>query len=403
MATRCLFIAFAILLFSSTLFGQDPPTLQPTPTQPGKQLAPPLALEIHYNSTLPPSYLMIEGADVDPHWMWFTRFATVPGVLLPQGAERINAVRVTSFWNGETADIRVTLLRGPRMAQEELVTSYSSGLDQAKTINQLEKYGIEPFRIKLVSPKADPPPPPNLENRTASIQVTQIKPEGLPLPAYRASFRNMSGKNVAALMVHLYRNGALGPSAFFQGEAGGPLIESNRVFEEYLPADVPQANGSSYVPGAVAANSIVVSSAVFTDGTFEGDLGPACMYEKIVFGRKVWVKGVLKIMDEQLAQPDDAIAAERMKEQLMQLRDVRTRSDRQLRSAVSVNCPPLADETVGASGLTPRLIRELEVVVTTRPKPMMTFRQWLVTTRGIYQQWLSNLEKFPAPREPNSQ
>ena len=398
MATRCFLLTCVVLVFASTLFGQDPPTLKPDPTQPAKQLTPPLALEIQYNSTLPPSYLSIEGADVEPHWMWFTRFVTLPGAPTPEASKKINAVRITSHWNGETADIRVTLLRGPQMAHEELVTSYHSAIDQAKTINQLEGYGIEPFKIKLVSPQAHPPPAPNLENRTASIQILQISPEGFPLPAYRATFRNFSAKNVVALMVNLYANGSPGPSAFFQGEAGGPLIESNRMFEESLPATVPQGNGSSYVPGSAPANSIVVSSAIFTDGTFEGDLAPACMYEKIVFRRKAWVKGVLKIMDEQLAQPDDGIASQRMKEQLLQLRYVRTPGDRQLKSAVSAQCSSPVDGADGPYGLSTRLVRELEVVVTTRPKPLMTFRQWLMTTREIYSGWLSNLEVFPPPK-----
>ena len=398
MTTRCLLLACAVVVYASTLFGQDPPTLKPNPTQTGKQLTPPLALEIQYNSTLPPSYLSIEGADVEPHWMWFTRFVTLPGAPAPEASKKISAVRITSHWNGETADIRVTLLRGPQMAHEELVTSYHSGIDQAKTINQLEGYGIEPFKIKLVSPQAHPPPAPNLENRTASIQILQISPEGAPLPAYRATFRNFSAKNVVALMVNLYTNGSPGPSAFFQGEAGGALIESNGMFEEYLPATVPEGNGSSYVPGSAPANSIVVSTAIFTDGTFEGDLAPACMYEKIVFRRKAWVKGVLKIMDEQLAQPDDGIASQRMKEQLLQLRYVRTPGDRQLRSAVSAQCSSPVDGADGPFGLTTRLIRELEVVVTTRPKPLMTFRQWVIATREIYRGWLSNLEVFPPPK-----
>ena len=398
MTTRCFMIACAVVVLASTLFAQDPPALKPTPSQPGKQIAPPLALEIHYNSTLPPAYLMIEGVDVKPHWIWFTRFSTVPGALLPEGAQRITGVRVMSHWNGETADVRVSLLRGPHKEKEELVTAYRSGIDQLATINKLESFGIEPFKIKLVSSKADPPPPPNLENRTASIQVTQIQSEGIPLPAYRATFRNISAKNVAALMVYLYRVGAPEQTSFFQGEAGRPLIESNRALEEYLPATLPEKNGSSYSPSAAPGYSIAVSSAVFTDGTFEGDFGPACSYERIVFGRKAWLKGVLNVINQALAEPDDAGAAQRMKERLTQLRYQRNPSDQQLKSAVSTYCPSPTGSAESAFGLTPLLLRDLEVVVTTRPKPYVPFRSWLVSTRERYRQWLKNLDTFPAPR-----
>ena len=403
MTTRCFMIACAVVVLTSTVFAQDPPALKPTPSQPGKQIAPPLALEIHYNSTLPPAYLMIEGVDVKPHWIWVTRFSTVPGALLPEEPTRINAVRVTSQWNGETADVRVTLLRGPHKEQEELVTAYRSAIDQLTTINKLESYGIEPFKIKLVSSKADPPPPPNLENRTASIQITEIQREGIPLPAYRATFRNLSGKDVAALMVNQYWDGAAGPSSFFQGEAGRPLIESNRAHQEYLPATVPRKNSASYAPGAATANLIVLSTAVFTDGTFEGDVALACSFERVVFGRKAWLKAVLKAIDQHLAEPDDTGAAQRMKERLTNLRYQRNPNDHRLKSAVSASCPSPSGAAESAFGMTTLLLRELEVVTTTRPKPFVTFSQWLLSTRGTYRQWLTNLEKFPAPREAVSQ
>jgi hypothetical protein len=403
MATRSFMIACAVVLLASSVFAQDAPALKPTPSQPGKQVAPPLALEILYNSVLPPAYLMIEGADVKPHWIWITRYLTVPGALLPEGAQRITGVRVMSHWNGETADVRVTLLRGPHKEEEELVTAYRSAVDQLTTINKLESYGIEPFKIKLVSSKADPPPPPNFENRTASIQITQIEREGIPLPAYRTTFRNLSGKDVAALMVNQYRDGAAGPASFFQGEAGRPLIESNRAHEEYLPATVPQKTSASYAPGAATANLIVLSTAVFTDGTFEGDFALACSYERVVFGRKAWLKAVLKAIDQQLAEPDDTGAAQRMREQLSQLRYQGNPNDQQLKSAVSDKCTSPSGAAESAFGMTPLLLRELEVVVTTRPKPFVTFREWLVSTRDVYRQWLNNLEKFPAPREAVSQ
>lgn len=400
---RCFMIAFAVVLLASRVFAQDTPALKPTPSQPGKQIAPPLALEILYDSTRPPAYLMIEGADVKPHWMWFTRFSTLPGALLPQGAQQINAVRVMSHWNGETADVRVTLLRGPHKEQEELVTAYRSGVDQLMTINKLETYGIEPFKIKLVASKADPPPPPNLENRTASIQITEIQREGIPLPAYRVTFRNLSGKDVAALMVNQYRDGGVGPSSFFQGEPGRVLIESNGAREESLPATVPQKNSGSYAPGAANANLIILSTVVFTDGTFEGDFALACSYERVVFGRKAWLRSVLKAIDQQLAEPDDTGAGQRMKERLIQLRYERNPNDHQLKSVVSANCPSPSGSAESAYGMTTLLLRELEVVVTTRPKPFVTFRQWLVSTRDIYRQWLTILEKFPAPRKAVSQ
>src|SRR5687768_2433268 len=190
MKTRVTLAACAFLAFAAVAPAQEQrPALKPASSTAAKQTTPPLALEIFYNSTLAPAYLMIEGTDVKPHWIWITRFSTLPGWQLPQGPQRINAVRVTSQWNGETAEVRVTLLRGVNFYdEEEEVTSYQAGLGEPTVISKLESYGINRFKITLISPKIAVPPPPGLENRTLSVEFAKIESEGLPLPAYRATF-----------------------------------------------------------------------------------------------------------------------------------------------------------------------------------------------------------------------
>ena len=393
-------IACAVVVFASTLFAQDPPALKPTPDQPGKQNALPLALEIHYIPTLPPAYLKIEGAEVKPHWIWFGRFSTLPGWQLPQGAERINAVRVTAQWNGETAEVRVTLLRGLKFYDEEKeVSSYKTGLNEPKVINELASYGIDPFKITLISPKPAAPPPPGLENRTSSIEIVKVEGESLPLPAYRVTFRNLSSKNLVALRLHDYRGGRGPGSVMFQGEDGRPLIESNGTLTKLISANLTEKIGDSYAPGAGAFHTLIVNTAVFNDGTFEGDLESACMYEQFVFGRKAWLKSVLKVIEEQLTNSNDPEAPAQLNQKINALRYARTDLDRLLGSVVSPQCASPAGYVEGVfSGENRKLINDLEIITTTRPKPMVTFGAWLESTKQRYRQWLGNLNEFPTPR-----
>jgi len=174
----------ALLILVAVVSAQEqPPELKKTPSVSGPANTQPLALEIQYIPTLPPAYLKIEGAEVKPQWIWFSRLSTMPGWQLPQGAQRINAVRVTSKWNSETAEVRVTLLRGLKFYdEEEEVSSYKTGLNDPRVITELASYGIEPFKITLISPKPAAPPPPGLENRTSSIEIVKVESESLPLP-----------------------------------------------------------------------------------------------------------------------------------------------------------------------------------------------------------------------------
>jgi hypothetical protein len=59
----------------------------------------------------------------------------MPGWQLPQGAQQINAVRVTSKWNGETAVVRVTLLRGVKFYDEEEEVSLNR---MARSLNSFQ-------------------------------------------------------------------------------------------------------------------------------------------------------------------------------------------------------------------------------------------------------------------------
>ena len=406
MRTRVIQATCAIFTFALIVSAQEqPPALKATPSTTANKSTPPLALEIFYNPTLPPAYLRIEGVDVKPHWIWVTRFLTLPGWQLPAGEQRINAVRITSQWNGETAEVQVTLLRGVNFYdKEEVVTSYQTGLDEPRVISKLESHGIQPFKITLVSPKGVAPPPPSLENRTMSVEVLKIETEGLPLPAYRVTFRNLSAKNLVALKLMDYRGGQGPGSVFFQGEDGRPLILSNGTLTKHISAYLPEKKGETYTPGAGGAHALIISTAVFTDGTFEGDLQSACMYEQFVFGRKAWLKRALQIFEEQLSQSDDSQAPQQLKQRINSLKHAGTQAERLLSSVVSSQCSrPAAfvERTFAAENL--KVINDLDVIITTRPKPSIVFREWLESTRQRYRLWLNNLNEFPAPRAVTSQ
>jgi hypothetical protein len=298
------------------------------------------------------------------------------------------------------------LLRGFRgFDQEELVDRYSAGVDETRLVRKLEAQGIEPFKIALRIPKAVAPPPPGIENRTQSIQLLGIDIESFPLPAYRVRFRNLSEKDLAALSVELFRDGARGLSSLFQGEEGSPRIESNASREEYVPANVPRKTADSFAPGSSAVNSIAVTSAVFTDGSFEGEVGPACMYESFVVGRRIWLKTVLKLIDECLSQPDDeAHAAVQFKEKISALTYEFSEAEKAKPSIVSKSCPNPArssDRTI--KGLKIQLLSELDPIITTRPRPLVTFRTWLELKKKNYLKWLKSLETFRGSEATASQ
>jgi hypothetical protein len=280
--------------------------------------------------------------------------------------------------------------------REELVDRYSAGLDEARLVQKLESYGIEPFKITLRIPVAIVPPSPGIENRTQSIQLVGLEIESFPLPAYRVKFRNLSEKDLAALKVELLRDGVMALSSFLQGEDGSPRIESNAVREEYISAKVPKKPAGSSIPGAPTVHLITITTAVFMDGTFEGAVEPACKFESFVVGRRAWLKTVLKVMDEHLSQPDnESKAGQQFREKITALTYEFSEVEKATPSSVSKSCPnPALLGPLAFKGSKLTFLNELHPIITTRPKPLVTFKGWLELKKKSYEKWLKNLEAF---------
>ena len=343
-----------------------------------------LLLEIVFNPELPPSYLTVNGS------VWMTRFVRLPS---SPSQPSIRAVKLFSRFNGETADVRVTLLRGSD--QEDFVGVYHVGVGEKKTLNDLRAIGVEPFKISLVDTVPPLPPPPSFENRTKSTEIVSVLSENTPKPAYQVTFRNLSDKNLLALRVDVFRDGRPGTSALFQGVEGRPAIEAGGIIERYMPVEIAQRTATGYVPGTAAANTIIIRTAVFADMSFEGELESACLFESFVMARRLWLRKTLALLNRELAKPtneDQIEAARQFREKFAALQFEFDESDRNRDSAVSPACPkPFGVAKTSTGPLKLQVLRELDEIIGTRPTSPVNFRLWLETHRAHYIAWLTRL------------
>jgi hypothetical protein len=86
---------------------QQEPSLKPSGAPKSSEATTQLLLEISYNPAVPSSYIAVQEKTTS---VWVTRFVRIPG---REMSPPIRAVKFVSKYNGETADVRVTLLRGP--------------------------------------------------------------------------------------------------------------------------------------------------------------------------------------------------------------------------------------------------------------------------------------------------
>ena len=371
---------------------QQRPTLQPSSNGKVAEAPTELLLEVKYNPAIPPAYSTVNGPEVKPKWIWVTRFIRIPGT--KAGGPPVQAVKLESQFNGETADVRVTLLRGEKeFDQEDLVGVYHLGLGEQRVIKDLRAHGVEPFRIKLLNPVPPLPPSPSFENLTQSIDVASVRSENVPKPAYFVTFRNSSDKYLLALSVDVKRDGKIVQSSLYRTDSGKPIIEPGGTGEHYTPVVTAQATSTGdYEPGTAPANTIVIRSAVFADFSFEGEAQTACFVESMTIGRRVWARHVVPFLQQEMQRsPKDHIeAARQFKEKFAALNYEFSESERNQPSSVSSVCKqPLENAERMTKALKLILLRDLDEIITKRPSPPVNFSSWAAARHADYKAWLA--------------
>lgn len=350
---------------------------------------PKLLLEISYNPAVPSSYIAVqEKTSV----VWVTKFVRIPG---REMSPPIRAVKFESRYNGETANVRVTLLRGTSggFDREDLVGTYRLGIGEQMTIDDLRNFGVEPSNIKLLNTIPPLPPPPAFENKTQSIEIVSIQTENLPTPAYKVIFRNLSDKNLRALRVDVTSDGRPATSSLWQGQEGRSIIEPGGTAEHYVGALKSQPTPTGFTPGTAFSNTIVIRTAVFADMSFEGESESACLFEAFQMGRRLWLRQVLALLDREVSVPieDHIEAARQFKEKFSALSYEFGEKERNQASSVP-GCPkPFESARRVPGGQKLIVLRDLDEIITTRPSPPVNFKSWLETRRANYQAWLARL------------
>jgi len=376
-------IALVLIVLRSGLAQEQQPVIRPTSTPQTAETFKPLILKLNYNPQQSTAYINVYGPSEKAKWIWVTRFLKYQGWQPQPGYIPVRAVRVEAQFNGETVDVGLSLFRGhERFEKEEFLGKSQIGIGECRTLTDLREVGVEPFDVCILDSVPPPPATPILDVRTAAVEVTSVETVNVPLPAYRIKFKNLTNRNIAALRVNVENS----ISTFFQGKEGLPLIAPNEVHEELLVFSHPLAD-TQY--------KVIVSTAVFDDGSFSGEPQPACDLALSTAGRIYWMKELIPVLEKAIAEPpsDAAVAAARFKERVLAMQ-----LDPPQSPPVFGFCKVRWDAPKSsAMALRLYFLQEVEPMITTRPKPPIDFKAWLASKRDSYVNWLDRLQ---APSRP---
>lgn len=368
-----------------------------------QEVSPPtrLALEVTFYPGRNPAYSTVPGPDAKPSGAWYAMFARVPSWQPSAGTQEIEAVRVISRVEGDGVMVTVSTLSGRKaLENEQRVGTYVIRETEKISIDDLKKFGVEPFQIKLirVNPNLLAVPPVVLKG-VDSVMVLNSMPKETTLPSYRIILRNQSNKNIVGLGVDVVAGGRIELTAKPRGIEGHPLIPAGK--EYWLTVAAPnraQPTADGYVPTSPTDQQIQIKAAVFDDGTFEGDAEAAAAVKGYLAGEKMVLPRLIPLLQSALNSTDGDLA-EALRKLENQVSSVVSDADPQIVQTLAAEFPQANDARrkeikatmeVTATTIKSNLLKEIHTLNEgAAGLNADRYRTWLTKTTERYEKWLS--------------
>lgn len=248
------------------------------------------ALEVTYVKGRPFAYQRIG------QWAWYALFARVEGWKPAPGEMPVDAVKITPRVEEGLVKVRVTVLKGKFLETELPVGDYPIAQNAKLTLDDLSKFGVVPFEVALVIAPATISELPAVVNQTKSLQAS-VAPDTATLPTFQLKLLNNSTKPVRAFTYETVANGRKRISAMPNKPEGGILIPPGQTHEEKIRVSLDSTTTSTgEVPAALKDVTVMITSVIFADGTFEGDVYQASRYRAFMLGERTQVKRILDFL-----------------------------------------------------------------------------------------------------------
>jgi hypothetical protein len=271
------------------------------------------------------------------------------------------------------------------------------------TIYDMTSYGLEPFELTAVRVEKKSASVPAATSNAPSVEISEVQAIDSIFPMFNLKLRNTSTKNINALFVEIFVDGRLRISAMPHNRDATPLIVAGETYEykRQLSNDAQQSGGG-YVPETSPNQTLFIRTAIFDDGTFEGDARFAARYRAYALGERTQLARLYARFKQSLQSTDS---------------DTQSLLDNLQRqvNALGTEADPLEADKLLAdfSGVIDRtLLREaVEVVMFELKKIALknieefrkkqdsvndreVVRAWLTANRDRYQKWHDRLKKL---------
>src|SRR5580765_328442 len=305
---RILLSSFIVVVaFGQAIFSQQAPASSSQ-----------LALEVYFYPNEPPAYQRIYKSQSGG--AWYSRFhqikPTAPNDL------PVNSVDIKPSFAESGIRVIVSVLFGELSEKQKQVGVYTIHEGEKIKIQELAQFGVDPFMISAVNFSPALFDLPEFISKAKSIEYIGIQPTVSTMPAFRVAVRNLSSKNVRAIQVRILKGGEAQLSFLPQGKEGAPLIQPANAFEfDARVATRANPTPTGYAQVTLPGQVIEVVTAIFDDGSFEGEAEPALIHAATLRGEKIQLAQVIDLFQQTIndTQADPSVRIEALKTKLATL------------------------------------------------------------------------------------
>jgi hypothetical protein len=382
-------VSFAVLFARVVATGQEPPSPQ-QPRAPER-----LVVQVEYFKGEHPAYVSV------PNGSWFGRFALTPAAATRAPADTVLAVDVKTRMDAGRVEIKVGVHVGAQHFDRlDEVAIYHATVGETIVASDLERFGVGPFRMKVLRVSETLSAAPTIVNKTQSIEAVVSQFDPSPLPRATVTLRNLSSKKVLAVDMRQVIDGKEKIFSFVAERDGKVLMEPGGTAEKKFVATRGNATQSDFTPQAI--ESVVVASAVFDDYTYEGDVQAAARKRAFDEGERLQLPRLVALLREARAArgPASAESVKQLKEKLTSLDDI---APAKTLDAIVNAYPELKQGdgrclvesafTVSMHETRRTLLDDLKRFESdfARDPAANDFRAWLKSKQESFEQWLSRL------------
>lgn len=358
----------------------------------------PLALEVRFYPQQAPAYQMVSSKRGGA---WYARFGHVRDWKQPPDALAVTAVNVRSEVAEDGIRVWVSVFLGEIHEQEKAVKSYILHEGEKVTVSELAQVGVEPFEIKLVRLSPLVGDAPKFVSKARSIELVVMQPNLSTLPSYKVVIRNLSAKNVSALRLQTLQGGRPQITSMPQGKEGAPLIAPGASYEldaRLATRTTPTADGNT--PVLLPNQIIEISSAMFDDGSFEGDSEAAIAFAAFCKGRRMMLEQVLGLLQRTLPATESTASPslDSLKSEVAALkREVDPAATEEIHNkfAVFAGSDPNRLKTtieIAMKGVQDQVVSEItQFQLHNRRTDSKPIHDWLANLKERYEAWLVRL------------